>query len=351
LGMGNTPPQIETSKMKSTIIRHREYVADVLSSEVFAIQATYPLNPGNSTTFPWLSQVASNYQEWRCNGMIFEFKSTAGDAIASDNNSLGEVIISTQYNPNTAPFATKIQMENEEFSTDIKPSESAIHGIECMRQQTPLSTQYIRSGTLTNPFDSLQFYDLGTTYVATSGQQTNGVNLGEIWVSYEIELIKPRIDVASDEGQAILTSHVQIASGNSINSLFNAAVHVGPGNLGAFTNGFTSVAIPANRLASGSVLFITLNVDITSSIAVLTFAPAFQNCNPKALFGGDGGFYYVTPSSGTSSNTVAIVMAVTIGNGAIRSNINFGQLFSTSGSTPTTLAGDLFLTQFNTNQL
>jgi len=41
--------------------------------------------------------------------------------------------------------------------------------------------------------DNKLLYDLGVTYVATSGQQTNGAVLGDLWVTYEIELKKPMV--------------------------------------------------------------------------------------------------------------------------------------------------------------
>ena len=82
-----------------TILRHREYLGAITSSSSansFKIQ-TYPLNPAQSDTFPWLSTIAQNYEEYRPNGMMFEFRSTASDAIASSTNlALGQVMMCTQ---------------------------------------------------------------------------------------------------------------------------------------------------------------------------------------------------------------------------------------------------------------
>lgn len=66
------------------------------------------------------------------------------------------------------------------------------HWIECSRKQNPLGELWVRSGPVPNNADQ-RLYDLGLFQIATSGQQTPGGQLGELWVSYEIELLKPRI--------------------------------------------------------------------------------------------------------------------------------------------------------------
>lgn len=59
---GTSPPQVRNSK-GGFVIRHREYIQDIQSSQAFVGVAGY-INPGNSALFPWLSQVALNFEEW-----------------------------------------------------------------------------------------------------------------------------------------------------------------------------------------------------------------------------------------------------------------------------------------------
>jgi len=59
---GTSPPQVRNSK-GGFIVRHREYIQDIQSSQAFVGVAGY-INPGNSALFPWLSQVALNFEEW-----------------------------------------------------------------------------------------------------------------------------------------------------------------------------------------------------------------------------------------------------------------------------------------------
>lgn len=176
----------------SVRIRHREFLFDVFSSataNTFNIQQI-PINPGISTSFPWLSDVCgATFQQYRINGMVFEFRSMSSDALNSTNTALGSVIMATDYDSKDAPFTSKQQMENTEFGVSCKPSSCMIHGIECARNQTSVSELYIRAYEVPYGAD-VRLYDMGNFYIATTGMQGTNVNLGELWISYDITLFK-----------------------------------------------------------------------------------------------------------------------------------------------------------------
>lgn len=178
---------------KNTVrIKHREYLGDILSSDVsgaFKIQQ-FPINPGLLQSFPWLSQVCgSTFQQYRINGMVFEFRSMSADALNSTNTALGTVVMATDYDSKDTPFTSKAQMENTEFGVSCKPSSCMLHGIECARSQTSVSELYVRSRNVPSGAD-VRLYDMGNFYIATQGCQAANVNLGEVWVSYDITLFK-----------------------------------------------------------------------------------------------------------------------------------------------------------------
>jgi len=188
---GMTPPQVVNSMNKGGyIIRHREYIADISPSVAFAIQ-TIPLNPGLASSFPWLSQIAASFEEYKWRGLLFEFKSTSSDAILSAGTStaLGAVMMATQYNCLAPPFADKRTMENYEFANSEKPSVSFIHPVECKASVTPLTKLYVRSGAIPANSDQ-RLYDLGEFNLATAGMQNGNGVIGELWATYEIELYK-----------------------------------------------------------------------------------------------------------------------------------------------------------------
>jgi hypothetical protein len=175
-----------------TRLHHREYITDILTTNAptFNISA-FAINPGLNATFPWLSQIASNYEQYKFHGLIFEFKSTSADALNSTNTALGTVILATEYDTYDPVFANKQQMEAYEFSTSDKPSECQIHPIECDPRQNTLSELYVRNVPSPAGTDN-RFYDLGNFQIATVGSQAVA-NIGELWVSYDVEFFKPKI--------------------------------------------------------------------------------------------------------------------------------------------------------------
>lgn len=194
-------------------IRHREYLGDIVSSATagaFNVQ-TFSINPGQSASFPWLSNVVNvNFQQYRINGMLFEYRSMSADALNSTNTALGSVIMATDYDSADSAFTSKAQMENTEFGISSKPSCSMIHAIECARSQTAISELYVRPGNVPANAD-IRLYDLGKFYIATTGMQGASVNLGELWVSYDITFFKAIQLVA---GAEIKTAHYQLNSAN-----------------------------------------------------------------------------------------------------------------------------------------
>lgn len=194
--IGNVP-SIRNSKGRegATIVRHKEYIGDVVSSRGFNPQYVLPINAAQSATFPWLSQIAANYEQYEIQGMLFEFVSSSGDT-TSGSTALGEVVMSTQYNSVEPPFTNKQQMLNQEFAVSAKPSVNSIHPIECAPKQTTLELLYCRVGAPAANTD-IRLYDLANFTLATVGQQDDGNNIGELYVTYEICLLKPKLAVGS----------------------------------------------------------------------------------------------------------------------------------------------------------
>jgi len=190
---GSQIPQFDKSR-HSTIISHREYLGDVVGTTAFTV-ADYPLNPGVARTFPWLSSVAQQFQEYRIHGMIFEFRPLITDFIGAGQP--GVVVMATNYNAEAQSYTTKQQMENSEFAVSVKPTCNLIHGIECAGNQTILPQRYVRSGDLTADID-LTLYDYGKFQFATQGNPA--AIIGELWISYSIEFFKPILtaDLAGD---------------------------------------------------------------------------------------------------------------------------------------------------------
>lgn len=177
-------PQFSSTNA-TNIVCHREYLGDVSGTSVFT-NSSYPLNPGMNQTFPWLSTIAQNYQEYKFHGLIFEFRSLVTDFVTS--GAPGVVIMATNYNSDAPNYVNKQQMENSEYAVATKPTVNLIHGVECATSQTVLPQSYVRSGPVPVGID-LRTYDLGNFQLATQGNPVQ--LLGELWVTYCVEFFKP----------------------------------------------------------------------------------------------------------------------------------------------------------------
>jgi hypothetical protein len=186
--VGAAPPRISNTSA-GIRIKHREYLNDVNSTTLFNT-LQYSLQPGNEDTFPWLSGVASNFQQYKFHGLLVEFVSTSANALSSVNTALGTVCLSTQYNAALPPPVSKEVIMNSEYSTSGKPSSNLLHLIETdPTESVGRGMLYIRTGDLPAGQD-IRFYDLGNTFLSTVGSQAVA-NIGEIHVSYDIEFFKP----------------------------------------------------------------------------------------------------------------------------------------------------------------
>lgn len=116
----------------------------------------------------------------------------SADALSSTNTSLGTVVLSTYYDATQPTPNSKQEMENAEYAQSIKPSQSVTHFIECAKGQSTLSELYISGGQNDQKGD-VRFYDFGNFTIATEGMQAANVVLGELWVSYQVRLLKPRL--------------------------------------------------------------------------------------------------------------------------------------------------------------
>lgn len=193
-------PQFNPSDLHEIVYSNREYVRDIFAPGTAASPSSVPfllqqwsLNPGLPDSFPWLSQLAINFEEYEIMQLAYTFKSTIAD-FASASGQVGQVVMCTQYNPNSDPFADKEEMMLYEGGMSCKTTESLIHGVECDPKKIAGSAQkYVRAGNLPATED-LKNYDLGRTALAIIGCPTTyaGQQLGELWVSYTVRLRKPK---------------------------------------------------------------------------------------------------------------------------------------------------------------
>jgi len=319
-------PAMHSNNLSITL-RHKEYIYDIIApgNTNFATNQPLPLNPGIALTFPWLSSIASQFQEYTIKGMVFEYRSTSGDSVASTNTALGTVMIATNYRATAPNFANKQMMLNSFFSSDGKPSEDFCHPIECNPADNPYKVQYIRTGTIPVGED-LKTYDLGETTVAVVGIPTTvvGAVLGELWASYEVELRKPI--AFNDLGYSVSSAHF-FNNGATTAHIFGTTFTPRYDNIGmSFLANGTQFAFPLGTEGT----FLVYN-GWTSATAASAATLAVTNCTvPFVWNGGANPFAFSVGAAGSLG--ASIIYIVTITNPILQATIT--PTINLTGATP-----------------
>lgn len=266
------------SATNGVVITNREFIANVKSSTSAFATTTYPIQPGLLT--PWLPPIAASYEQYKILGMVFEYVSTSGPVV-SGSGAMGAVVLSSTYDPARKPFTTAAQALNSIYAVDGRPCDTFYHLVECDPAQLPHILFDVRTTPATTTAD-LRLSDVGFVQVSTSGNPTNGDNIGQLWVSYSIEFYKP-----------LFTSQ-------AIADLIPYAYYC-DSTWSAFTDIFTSQVDRSSSNLSRS----TLPIILTAYPAGVGCSVSFLNC-PAGAYGVDFGiacqnaaYYYRTLGAGT----------------------------------------------------
>jgi len=325
---GKQIPQFSTTH-QTNIVCHREYLGDIQGTTAFS-NTVYPLNPGIASTFPWLSTIAENYQEYKFHGIIFEFRPLITDFVTS--GAPGVIVMATNYNADVPQYVNKQQMENSEYAVSVKPTSNLIHGIECETSQTILPQRYIRSGAVPSGQD-LRLYDTGNFQFAT--QSNPNQNLGELWVSYCVEFFKPVLPVTS--GGNIISAHVQRTGTNSTTSPLGTTTIGAFGTLGLIVSNF-SVAFSA---INTTLYLVEL---VWSGTTTLVIAPNLSQTGLsfQGLFNGDTDIAVFAPvNSATTSRYICSFIVKATTSGPVSFTLGNG------GTVPSTGNLDIFVTEID----
>jgi hypothetical protein len=308
-------PSFNNSSGRWTEISHREYLFDVISpaaSPAWGIVATIDMNPGISTSFPWLAAIANNYDEWCFDGCVVCYESTSGSITTTQ--ALGSVQIASQYDVLDAVFSSQLEMLESEFATSEAPDTSFCHPIECNPRDDPMFRQYVRAGPV--PTTALQLYDLCKTSVAVQGVSLAGVNLGKVWITYKIRLGKPKL-FGGMLAKGSLYYFSQFQPTNDETNIFGtdnpnnvATRSSGNGNL-AVTFQTNTIRLPP-FIQTGKFLFV-LKCTGTSAATSYSFNPVLVNCT-STIF--DGTPYVSIGSASTNTQWSEARIITVTGQGA-----------------------------------
>lgn len=318
------PPLFEGSEYVR--IRHREYIGDISSTTSFT-NRSYSINPSNADAFPWLSVISDQFEQYRFNGLIFEFISTSADALNSTNTALGTVILATDYDAEDSAFVNQQQMLSTMFSNGGKPSCNILHAIECDPQSLPTKWLYCRSSSVSNGPDA-RLYDLGNFQVATYGSQAAAV-IGQLWVTYDVTFQKKQMNNVL--GLALKTVKYNFTGTINTTTYFGSSTEE-PESGSNFDVTLANGVITFPPMISGGLYSVMYHVRGTSA-AVTAPTITLANCTSPQIWV-NGASSNVSNTGSTSANFVLYFFVkitaqgatVTFSGGGLPSSITDGEL-------------------------
>lgn len=279
-------PQMGTFDNHGSVrIQHREFISDIISgtSNVFT-NSSYIVNPGLSSVFPFLAQIASNYEMYRFHGLTFEFVSATSPFGAT---SLGVWVMAMEYNAAAAAFTAKPQMENSDYAMSSRLDSHGMYGVECKALTSAQVYYYVRSPV--NPVGPtgtpVNLVDFGLFQFAQVPGIAAGSNMGELWVTYDVELIRPRL-VAPNTADVYSVAYPHFSGDGVPDIAPESEFKTGVLANATFTNTATSMVLTLPTAVKGQVYTIdyTWNSNISGLLgAVDTSTFSYTNASTSTL--------------------------------------------------------------------
>ncbi len=170
-----------SSHGKDVVIRHREFIGNLVGTDTFTVLASLGINPGDSGAFPWLSKIARNFEQYEFLSLKFEYLPRCAT---------------------TQPGGVYLAVDPK--SADSAPYDETIIGsYGCLVEDAPWKRlnltvpssitrrrRYVRIGSAGNVDATL--YDAGRLHMASVGFGGN-LAAGKLFVDYEVVLQNPSL--------------------------------------------------------------------------------------------------------------------------------------------------------------
>jgi hypothetical protein len=228
------------------VFKNREFIGEMVAGPNNSFTtASFPVNPALTAFAPMLASIASNFEIYHIRGLVFEFVSSTSPYFAA--GSMGEVMLALQYDANDPVYSTINQMKNSDYCVAAAPYKSVVYGAECKHQ--PYNGLYTRTGAVTAS-QPINFTDFGTFVFGVQNTTiTPGTVLGSLFVSYDVELVRPRLYLTP----------------------------VGYGHLGTTISGGSTALVVGQSMALGKSLLYGIFSNVTWVPATQTLG--FPQCN------------------------------------------------------------------------
>jgi len=170
-------PATINHRKDSIIVSHRSLLGPVTGEILYEV-IKYATNPGLSSTFPWLSELAARYEKYRFNRLRFEYRSV------TSTDTKGVIMMSFDFDAADPAPSTKSQQ-----AQTIPSSENNVWMNNDLVVDCPKEFLFVRQGSVADT--DIKTYDIGNLWI--SSIYGDGVIAGELYINYEVELKKPSL--------------------------------------------------------------------------------------------------------------------------------------------------------------
>jgi len=266
-------------------VSHTEYVNEIAGQTNFT-NTLFAVNPGISTLFIWLANIAQRFEQYRFKFLQFRLETE------NSTNQGGSVMCAVDYDALDAPPANKQALMSYKSAVRNAPWQRLVMPLDLAIDGQTTNFKYVRSGVVPTGADQ-RLYDLADFYVAV--QNCNGASF-ELYVDYIVEFRTPQYGNPINSG--LISSAAATTSG------MTAAAPFGTGGVGfnqifggpGWTLQPDGTTLICN--ASGQYL-LTLNCSNATAVTHFNVVPTGVNVIAQ-ITGNDGG---------TSAETIMVVAA------------------------------------------
>lgn len=264
-------------------VRHQEYISNVLGSTT-QNTTKIDVNPGLASTFPWLSNLARNYETYLWRSLTFEYLPEVG------SQTKGRIMMVADYDARdgiVADYRRLGSMHGAAMGTIWSPLR-----LTCDKADLSKAKQfYVRSSSVANTdiktYDSLSLqYNVGGT--------VDGAVYGCIRASYTVDLMTPQVE---DDVAYATSKKIENTISPTPDNPFAGALVTGGANLDVNTNEGDRITFPS----TGEWLLSTLLIGtgLTSAYYATTVLSGAAS---------DSGVYRVMDATSTHLSMVQKIM-------------------------------------------
>ena len=224
-GAANTPVMQSSGYDGSLMVSHRELVQEVYGAGT--VGATTPsgfevttltVNPGLERVFPWLSQLAANFEEYEIHQCVFEYEGRKMVGTTDELTIHGTVTAAHKFNFKAQEFQDKHEMQSYPHANQTQAHQSLAHGVEADPGKiVGDGHKFVRLGGLLAT-DDQRDYDHCKFSLAQSNipAELAAKEIGCLYVAYTVKLMKPKLH--ANRGLAIKTFRAVTTPGVTLSS-------------------------------------------------------------------------------------------------------------------------------------